>query len=232
MSFAWIVLINKTDSFVATAANVDVDYDIYLNGITYQPEFHLLYEGSSVIKSGVYSISVTDTEAINYIENLRVDIRVNSTVDTYVRVRVIDSLTLSTIDFQGNRGEVAIVDKPINYAFAKHFYVNDVYYDDLYEAEIALGGITSNDVVVPVEEWFDHKLEDGYYYYPMLIEREMNSTQLTLSFIEEFDGDSFEAKSVGYNLQFAIIVEAIQSANNAPIINWQLPTPPWGGVWA
>ncbi len=59
----------------------------------------------------------------------------------------------------------------------------------------------------------------------------MNSVQLTLPFIEEYDGLTFKTKSVGYSLQLAILVEAIQAGNNAPVYNWLLPTPPWGGVW-
>jgi hypothetical protein len=215
-----------------TAANVEVDYHAYLNSIYIEPGPRLLYENSSVVKSGVYHINVSDTSAEDYITNLRVDIRVNSTVNTYIRVAIVDSLILSTIDYEGNRGEVAIVDKPINYAIDRFFMVNDVYYENLIDAEIALGGITSNDVVVPGTKWFNNTLEDGYYYYSELIERDMMSTQLTIPFIEAFDGDEFDTKSVGYHLQFSIIVEAIQAGNNAPVYNWGLLTPPWGGSWA
>ncbi|MDX9692045.1 MAG: hypothetical protein RBT45_06255 [Acholeplasmataceae bacterium] len=231
-SFAWIVLINRTDSFIMTAANVQVDYHAYLNSIYIEPGPRLLYEGSTVVKSGIYHINVSDTNADDYITNLRVDIRVNSTVDTYIRVAIVDSLILSTIDYEGNRGEVAIVDKPINYAIDRYYMVNGVYYEDLIDAEIALGGITSNDEVIPGTKWFNNSLEDGYYYYSELIERDMSSTQLTIPFIEAFDGDEFDAKSVGYHLQFSIIVEAIQAGNNAPVYNWGLLTPPWGGSWA
>lgn len=231
-SFAWIVLINRTDSFIMTAANVQVDYHAYLNTIFIEPDLQVLHENSSVVKSGVYHINVSDANADDYIANLRVDIRINSTVDTYIRVAIVDSLILSTIDYEGNRGEVAIVDQPINYAIDRFFMVNDVYYENLIDAEIALGGITSNDVVEPGSLWFNNKLEDGYYYYMNLIERDMQSTQLTIPFIEAFDGDEFNTKSVGYQLQFSIIVEAIQAGNDAPIYNWGLLTPPWGGSWA
>ena len=231
-SFAWIVLINRTDSFIMTAAKVDVSYHAYLNTILVEPDFHTLYPSSSVIKSGVYRINVSDPNADDYISNLRVDIRINSTVDTYIRVSIVDSLILSTIDFEGNRGEVAIVDQPVNYAIDRYFFVNDVYYENLIDAEIALGGITSNDVVVPGSDWYNNTLNDGFYYYKNLIERDMDSTQLTIPFIEAFDGDEFRTKSVGYYLQFSILVEAIQAGNNAPIFNWGYLTPPWGGSWA
>jgi hypothetical protein len=231
VSYAWFVLVNRTDSFIVTAAKVDVDYDIYLNNIVVQPEFFVFNSGSSVIKSGVFFIDVADVDAEDFITHLRIDIRVNSTVDTYVRVSIIDSLTLATIDFEGNRGEVAIVDQPIDYALSRRWTVNDVWYDDLYDAEVALGGITSNDVVVKYDDWFNHSLNDGFYYYPQKILRDMNSPQLTIPFIEEYDGLIFKTKSVGYSLQIAILVEAIQADNNAPVHNWLLPTPPWGGTW-
>jgi hypothetical protein len=54
-----------------------------------------------VTKSGVFFIDVADVDAQDYITNLRIDIRINSTVDTYLRVSIIDSLTLATIDFEG-----------------------------------------------------------------------------------------------------------------------------------
>lgn len=231
VSYAWFVLVNRTDSFIVTAAKVEVDYDIYLNNIVIQPEFFVFNSGSSVTKSGVFFIDVANIDAEEFITNLRIDIRVNSTVDTYVRVSIIDSLTLATIDFEGNRGEVAIVDQPIDYAISRKWTVNDIWYDDLYDAEVALGGITSNDTVVKYDDWFNNSLNDGFYYYPHKILRDMNSAQLTIPFIEEYDGLTFKTKSVGYSLQFAILVEAIQANNNAPVHNWLLPTPPWGGSW-
>ena len=231
-TYAWLVLVNRTDSFIATAAKIDVDYDIDFAGPIIEPDFFTVTDGYQMIKSGVFSIDVTDTEAENYLTNLRVNIRVNSTVDTYIRVSIIDSLTLTTIDFEGNRGEVAIVDQPIPYAFNTQWLVNDVFYEDLYDAEVALGGITANDTVQSLDVWYDNHLNDGFYYYPHLIERDTSSTQLTIPFIEEYDGLEFDTKSFGYRLQFAIIVEAIQAGNNAPVIRWGLSTPPWGGSWS
>ncbi|PKK97554.1 MAG: hypothetical protein CVV58_00650 [Tenericutes bacterium HGW-Tenericutes-3] len=231
VSYAWFVLINRTDSFIVTAAKVDVSYRIYLDGTGTDVDFFVINDGVSTDKIGVYLIDVSDVDAENFITNLRIDIRVNSTVDTYLRVKVIDALTLSTIDFEGNHGEVSIVDQPINYPFSAHWDVNGVLYDDLHDAEVALGGITSNDEVTKIPEWYDNYLNDGYYYYPQKIEREMSSVQLTIPFIEEFDGDIFKTKSVGYSLQLAILVEGIQADNNAPVLNWQIATPPWGGSW-
>lgn len=232
LTYAWLVLVNRTDSFIATAAKIDIEYDIEFDGTEIEPEFFTIISGYTMIKSGVIRINVTDPEAEHFLSNLRVSIQVNSTVDTYLRVSIIDALTLATIDFEGNRGEVSIVDQPIPYAFNRQWLVNDVFYEDLYDAEIALGGITSNDTVERLDVWFDNRLNDGYYYFPQLIERNTLSNPLTIPFIEEYDGFEFNAKSFGYSLQFAIVVEAIQAANNAPVINWGLPTPPWGGVWS
>jgi hypothetical protein len=231
VSYAWFVLVNRTDSFIVTAAKVEADFEIYLNTIVVEPDYFVFNSGSSVTKSGVFFIDVADVDAIDYITNLRIDIRINSTIDTYLRVSIIDSLTLATIDFEGIRGEVAIVDQPIDYAIARRWTVNDVWYEDLFDAEVALGGITSNDVVVKYDDWYNNTLNDGFYYYPQKIERDMDSPQLVIPFIEEYDGLLFKTKSVGYSLQIAILVEAIQANNDAPIHNWLLPTPPWGGVW-
>lgn len=232
MSFAWFVLVNRTDSFIATAAKVDVSFQIYLDGLMIQPDFYVLASDQSTIKSGVYYINVSDVDADNYISNLRINIIVRSTVDTYVRVALIDSLTLATLDYQGNRGEVAIVDQPINYATSRAWLVNGVLYNSILEAEIELGGITSNDEVEVVHHWYKNILNDGYYYYPMKIERSTFDAPLVIPFIEEYDGDSFKVKSLGYQLQLAILVEGIQAAHNAPVYNWKLNTPPWGGDWS
>ena len=232
VSYAWFVMVNRTDSFIATAAKVDVDIQIDLDGTFNELEYFEISDWYTMTKTGVYEINVTDQFAENFLTNLRINILVNSTVDTYVRVSIIDSLTLATIDFEGNRGEVAIVDQPIPYAFDRSWLVNGDPYEDLYDAEVALGGITAGDTVEQVDHWYDHSIQDGYYYYPMRIGRSTVSSQLTLPFIEEYDGLEFETKSFGYTLQFAIIVEAIQAANDAPIYNWGLSTPPWGGTWS
>ncbi|MDY0075128.1 MAG: hypothetical protein WC992_07655 [Acholeplasmataceae bacterium] len=231
LTYAWIVLVNRTDSFIATAAKVDVNYDIDFDGTEVEPEFFTVISGYTMIKSGVIRINVTDQDADHFLTNLRIDILVDSTVDTYIRVSIVDALTLATIDFEGNRGEVSIVDQPIPYAFNRTWLVNDVFYEDLYDAEVALGGITSSDTVIREDAWFDNRLEDGYYYYPHLIERNTLSTTLTIPFIEEYDGFQFNPKSFGYSLQFAILVEGIQAGNDAPMNNWGYDTPPWGGSW-
>jgi len=231
VSYAWIVLINKTDSFIVTAAKVDVSYAIYIDGSYTEPDFFTYNPNNPDTKIGIFRINVTNTDASDYIENLRIDIRVNSTVDTYVRVKLIEALTLATLDFDGNYGEVSIVDQPINFAFNRYWIVNNIFYENLYDAEVALGGITSSDDVQPYNYWFDNRLWDEYFYYPALISRDMDSTQLTIPFIEAYDGSEFKTKSIGYTLQLAIAVEGIQAGNNAPVINWGLATPPWGGVW-
>lgn len=229
--FAWFVLINQTDSFIVTAAKVDVDYDIYLEGTSTDISYYTVGGTNPETKQGIYLINVSDIDAPNFITNLRINIRINSTVDTYLRVRLIDALTLATLDYEGNQGEVSIVDQPINYPFLRHWDVNGILYDDLHDAEVALGGITSSDVVTKIDDWYDNYLNDGYYYWPEKIERSMSSTQLTIPFIEEFDGDTFKTKSLGYSLQLAIVVEGIQADNQAPELTWGLAETPWGGSW-
>lgn len=227
VSYAWFVLINRTDSFTATAAKIDVSYEIYLDGQSIKPSFYVIQSEQSTIKSGVYSINVSDLTADNYIERLRIDILVKSTVDTYLRVAIVDSLTLATLDFQGNRGEVAIVDQPINYATSRSWLVNGVFFSSILEAEAALGELTSEDEVIMVPHWFDYSKTDGYYYYPEKIVRTPQMTTLTIPFIEAYDGMVFRAKPLGYQLQFAILVEAIQANHYAPIYNWRMAQPPW-----
>jgi hypothetical protein len=41
---------------------------------------------------------------------------------------------------------------------------------------------------VKYDDWYNNTLYDGFYYYPQKIERDMNSSQLTYAFIEEYDG--------------------------------------------
>jgi len=227
VSYAWFVLINRTDSFVATAAKIDVSYEIYLDGQLITPSFYVIQSNQSTIKSGVYQINVSDMNAANYIENLRIDIVVKSTVDTYLRVALIDSLTLATLDFQGNRGEVAIVDQPINYATARSWLINDMFFDNIAQAEAQFGELTSDDDIIMLPQWFNHSFFDGYYYYPEKIIRTPQMAPLTIPFIEAYDGSVFRAKPLGYQLQFAIIVEGIQANHHAPIYNWRLNNPPW-----
>lgn len=231
LSYAWFVLINRTDSFVATAAKVDVEYAIDLAGTPIELSYFTINSGYVMVKTGVFRINTTDPDAANYLANLRINIVVKSTVDTYIRVSIIDSPVLLTQNFEGELGEVAIVDQPTPYAFDRTWLVNDVFYQNLSDAEIALGGITASDTVLRQYSWFDNRLNDGYHYYPHRILRNTQSTPLVIPFIEAYDGFQLTPKSFGYSLQFAIIVEAIQANHQAPMINWGLPTPPWGGEW-
>ncbi|TVP94040.1 MAG: hypothetical protein EA374_08015 [Acholeplasmatales bacterium] len=154
---------------------------------------------SDTRKPGVYTVNVIDVNALQFIENLRVELFVESDVDTYIRVSLVDSLTLLITNFEGVQTEIPIIGDPFDF------------------------NVTS--------DWVDRVSVDGFYYLQNPVQRLDASTPLVIPLIEEyFPGLSFSPLPIGYSLQIALRIEAVQ-AIEGPQRRWGLPTPPWGGTW-
>jgi hypothetical protein len=82
-------------------------------------------------KQGVYEVNITERESDNFIENLRIDVLVDSNVETYLRVRLIDVLVLKYTNAAGVTSEIQVINKDelqLNYDESWHRAADGYYY--------------------------------------------------------------------------------------------------------
>ncbi|MBN2877945.1 MAG: hypothetical protein JXL85_09880 [Bacilli bacterium] len=154
-----------------------------------------------VTKPGVYFINVVSSGNDYFFEDFRLVIDVLSNVNTYLRIKIYEQLTLIYTDYRGEVTELSILFDgfmPFNY---------------------------------DLNNWYDNRIYDNYIYYTSPIQRINETTPTEIGLISSyFSGEDFNTYSPGYSLQIAFSIEAIQS-DGGPENVWDLTTPPWGGNW-
>lgn len=154
-----------------------------------------------ITKPGVYYINVVSSGNDFFFEDFRLIVNVYSNVDTYMRIKIYEQLTLIYTDYQGEVTELSIL-------FEGHMPFN---YD--------------------LTDWYDNRTYDNYIYLTEAVQRVNETTPLEIGLISSyFVDDPFNTYAPGYSLQIAFSIEAVQS-EGGPENVWDLPTPPWGGTW-
>lgn len=200
-TFSWFTALME-DDFTGRVGFVDVDLEVYFDdGNGGQIPADEVEIAPGVAKPGVYAVNVVSSDAANHFEKLRLYIRVKSNVDTYLRVKIYEQLTLTYINFEGIVTELSILIEdfmPFNY---------------------------------DLTNWYDNRSIDNYLYYQNKVKRIDATTPTTIGLITAyFPNQSFANYTPGYSLQVAIGVEAIQ-AFQGPQNVWDMPTAPWGQAW-
>jgi len=200
-TYAWFTYL-KTDSFFGEVGFVQVGLDAYF--VDDLDVEHAAYEveiASGVTKPGVYLINIVTGNSDNYFEDFRLKVNVTSNVETYLRVKIYEQLTLTYTNFEGVVTELSI----------------------LHEEAMPFNYDTAN--------WYDNRQIDNYMYYKYSVERVDETTPLYIGLIDSyFSGLSFSNYPPGYSLQIAFSIEAVQ-ALDGPQNVWGETTPPWGGIW-
>lgn len=120
------------DDFMVGFVKVDVNAYFDKDGIIYDKddgiEALLYVDNEPVVKKGVYALNITDTQNRQFIENFRVKFNVTSNVETYFRVKFIESKILRTVNSQGLITEYVLIGGfPLN--ITSNFYLHtDGYY--------------------------------------------------------------------------------------------------------
>ncbi len=198
--------------------DVDANLSIYFekDGVKYgldSDDIKIEYEGitpdnHSFIKSGVIKVDISNRDAIQFAENLRVDLNINSNVPTYVRIAIYEQLTLTYTSGDITR-EVAVVQPELtdfNYNFRS----------------------TSN----PDGYFYDNRTKDGFIYCMEQVEQIDEETKLVIPLIDDYYSDrQFGTRDEKYSLQIGFIVEAVQYLDG-PINNWGYEQTPWGEEWS
>lgn len=176
--------------------------------------------GNENIKKGVFEVNITETISDDFIENVRVYIDVYSKQNSYIRLKVYEqlTLTLTTIDTSDPllpeiKTELAIkMDEPTDFNYV---FKNSV----------------QNQLDPEHDDWYDNRLVDGYIYYKVPVMRDINLNPTRIGLIKSyFSNLNYITQPLGYSLQIALSVEAVQMYGG-PQNNWGLATPPWGGNW-
>lgn len=206
--------VNKDVVFIV--GDVDVSLEIYFedeNGekiegifdyIGYYPEDEEGNSQGEFTKRGVIKVNISDVNAENFAENLRVDLVVRSNVDAYVRIAPYEQLTL-TYTSGGVTREVAVVQKE--------------YTDFNYQVDTNGG------------KYYDNRQKDGFIYYKEKVKKGESDEYITIPLIADYYVDKdFSTSDEIYSLQIGFIVESVQYLNGAQK-NWGLDTTPWGTEW-
>lgn len=78
-----------------------------------------------------------------------------------------------------------------------------------------------------IEDFYDNRLRDGFFYYKHPVQRVSPTEPNRLVFIDRFPLDqTYPQYEARYSLQVGFIIEAVQYLNG-PQNNWGLMNPPW-----
>jgi hypothetical protein len=112
--------------------DVDTSYRIYFvkDSVETEASEVVVSENPLITKKGVYFVNVTDNRVDEFIQNLRIAINVDSNVDTYLRVKLIKTMVLITVNYLGHKTEIPIVteDVALNYDATSWFLAPDGYF--------------------------------------------------------------------------------------------------------
>lgn len=200
-SYAWFTKLIEED-YTGTFGFVDVDVELYFDdgegGKIPATEYQIT---PTDLKTGVYNINITEPASFNHFKKLRVDVLVKSNIDTYLRVKMFEQLTLKYTNFEGIETELSIL----------------------------VAGFMPFEY--DLSDWYDNREIDNYLYYRLKTKRINETTPMKFELIIEFpEAKEFVDYSAGYSLQIAISIEAVQWLLGPQNV-WQLPTAPWGASW-
>jgi len=132
VTFSWYTIrLEQTVEQTYDMGLIDVELDVYFvdsEGVETQKAQQVLVN-ETVEMPGVYTVNVSSFNAVDYIENLRVDIINNSNVPAYIRVKVHRQLTLTYTLSGGEITELSIYMNDDNLERNKLFYNQDWFID-------------------------------------------------------------------------------------------------------
>jgi len=184
-TYAWFTYLT-TDTFFGTVGFVDVEPDVYFydaEAVGNRVPATEVEIASGVYKPGVYFVNIVSNGDDYFFENFRLSIDVLSNVDTYVRIRIYEQVTLTYVNYLGVVTELTVL--------------NEEYMPFDYE--------TTN--------WYDNRDIDGYIYYKLPVQRVDGSTPTPLDLIADYTLAGFSTFSPGYSLQIAFSLEAVQATD-------------------
>lgn len=169
-------------------------------------------ENEYLTTHGLIIVDVVNPESINYIDNLRVELKITGTIDFYLRVQIFEEF----------------------YKYKSMTEVDPI--TGLTPPDI--GGVERQKIVnynlFNGDNWFDNRQYDGFYYYKRPTNTNYSKVSFTMPFIEGINNDDntfpltvnhtpkwFEGYIVSWNIK----VEVVQATRVKQI--WELDKLPW-----
>lgn len=187
-TWAWFTqLIEDDQTYTVGYVSVDVDpyFEVWNAGTeTYdriEATFVTLPENPAIAKTGVYLIVLDTRSSYYFFENFRLRFVVNSSVDTYFRVKIYEQLTLTYENYQGGYTELTIL--------------NNSYMPFDYD----------------LTNWIDQRQYDDYMYYSVPVKRVDLNTPTYIDLIDDYTLDDFPIYDLNYSLQITFQLEAVQA---------------------
>lgn len=116
-----ILVINKERE----VGQVDVDPNIYfVNELENEPGKYVEMINETV-KEKVYHVNIANYSDTYHINKLRIDFSINSNVETYFRVKIIDTLTLIYTNSRGQTVELSVPNEGIEYTINSDLWYLD-----------------------------------------------------------------------------------------------------------
>lgn len=151
------LLDQKKNSYDFKVGDVNVDAVMYFekDDIITPAQEVVIDPINNITKKGIYNINVVDSESIEFIENVRIGINVYSTVDTYLRIKLIEQMTLTTENYLGVKVEIPIIAEPseFNYSELDWFYGEDGYY--YYKNKVKQQSVDNPTILNMISTYFD-----------------------------------------------------------------------------
>ncbi|MCK9470985.1 MAG: hypothetical protein WC006_03120 [Bacilli bacterium] len=150
----------------STIGEVEVEYDIYF---TKDGEDELKASeveiSPGITKSGVYFVNLDNINSNRYISYLNIDILVKSNVNTYVRVKIIEQLTLTITDHYGHKTEISILSPRTEFDLAENWFYHEE--TEYYYYKTPVKGIEDGTEIIENRIKFVIPFEDTYNPSPM-----------------------------------------------------------------
>lgn len=179
---------------------------LVLNPVYYQDTTDPEYVGTidTFTKTGIYKLNISSTSSPYHINKFRIDFDIQSNINTYFRVRIIDTLTIVYTKADDTKVEISIPStSQISFNIATNHWYYDQTSDWYYYKSVVVGPDMTAEPVVPVIINFIEAPLTSDLIYPL------------------YSNDFF--------IQLAIQVEAVQAVRG-PKENWYLTSRPWDAL--
>lgn len=212
-SLAWFDQITILTPSI-TSEDLVIDSDVYFIS-SQNPDIKVYpsFENHLISNKNLLIIDVVNTESINYIDNLHVDLKVRGTIDSYIRIKLFEE-------------------------FYKYNIITKIDPITKEEEIVEIGGIEKQPIlsynIFQETNWFDNRASDGFLYYKnkVSINKVEEDTKIPLiRGIKNID-DVFPLEvnitptSIeGYTVSWSFKVEIVQATRVKQI--WNFNKLPW-----
>lgn len=212
---AWAPYFEQSRPVQVEMGTVKVSADVYFKTLNpdgsdnerVEADFAVVPD-TQVEKNGIYNVNISNMSHAHYIQNLRIDIKIESSVYTYVRLSFVEQLTYTYQTTTGVKTELSLID---TLGIEKYTYFK-------YNLDNNSGWYLDKDGV------------RDYFYYVLPAMRTESDTgaiaPAVIPFIIKYDKAQYPPKSDNHSIQFAIFVEGVQQ-KGGPQNHWKITDAPW-----